>query len=892
MILPEPDFPYSRLNIKGDSITIDVSGKVLVIPTGNQNVLPSFNEYVLNPNRCNLTETPCGGLKNSIVQDKFPGSLSIEGDGCYLQNSAGTYTGKVIGAGKLSETSSIKDSGTTGIAFATADGIEFRPGDGIPFLLSPPSCIVEDFQVLNISNEPVTYTITIQCPDSVDSIELYNISLGRNEIVNFIPDSSSFTFSKVLSSNSSEKLQLTIKYTSLINTQTFTGDANQTIGLDNMTESWVGLLDLQNKEIDFFHFTERPKQLSFKQESDGTISELTLYPGNGQIYHGKITHSNPLRVTGSGTKTDCLNKDIEGSVTKFLKAHGMRTAFPSDATLTTWVVPAISDTKILPLSTISDDLLGENISIRTCHGEYTCASFVVRSNKDINIEIETSDLVCGENLIPNDEIDIKVVKCWWQYGHLIDVHSDIGSRFVTPELLLNDDGLVQSTSDTWGDATVSNPSGSNYLKLIGGEYIDISTPTKVPTPSNIKDSDTLKPINLPPNYNKQIWITSHVPETATPGTYTGSIHLKNNGHIIKTLNIIFTVLPFELLSPSIEYSCYYRAKLTTNQNTISTRVKTVTQFTADMKNLLVHGISNPSLYAEYPYTDLDVMLSIRDSLGLENSHIFAPSSINSDISYVNTIKTIANAHNITSVYIYGIDETDMSGRRSQIIAVHDIQVKVYCAQPPTQAKNIADLLDVAVVSGNPDKALAELYHGYTSFDGEKHKIYSYNNPQTVPEYPRIFRLNYGLKLWQNDYDGAMDFAYQFEGSDNETGNVWNDFDNINYRDHCFAYPTINGFINTVQFEGYREASNDIKYLTALQNSIVDAKTRGVATKDIDLWLSTLKSTDLANVNLDEIRSQIIDYILQLQNSENFRAFLTTDRNPYCFGNGQQLFMRY
>lgn len=48
MILPRPSAPFERLEIQGESITIDVSGKVLVIPTGNQNVLPSFNEFSIN----------------------------------------------------------------------------------------------------------------------------------------------------------------------------------------------------------------------------------------------------------------------------------------------------------------------------------------------------------------------------------------------------------------------------------------------------------------------------------------------------------------------------------------------------------------------------------------------------------------------------------------------------------------------------------------------------------------------------------------------------------------------------------------------------------------------------------------------------------------------------
>jgi len=40
------------------------------------------------------------------------------------------------------------------------------------------------------------------------------------------------------------------------------------------------------------------------------------------------------------------------------------------------------------------------------------------------------------------------------------------------------------------------------------------------------------------------------------------------------------------------------------------------------------------------------------------------------------------------------------------------------------------------------------------------------------EKPLTMRLNYGLALWQNNYDGEMSFAYQA----NAGRIIWNDFD--------------------------------------------------------------------------------------------------------------------
>ena len=55
----------------------------------------------------------------------------------------------------------------------------------------------------------------------------------------------------------------------------------------------------------------------------------------------------------------------------------------------------------------------------------------------------------------------------------------------------------------------------------------------------------------------------------------------------------------------------------------------------------------------------------------------------------------------------------------------------------------------------------------------------------------------------------MNYAYQ-----HAFGDIWNDFDHPKYRDHVFAYPVSNGLISTVQWEGFREAADDIRYLTA------------------------------------------------------------------------------
>lgn len=104
MKLKQPAAPFERLEFHGDSVSLDTEGKVLVLPSGNPDILPSHNEYTLNSNRLTIAESPFGGLKGPGSPDYAPGTVNIiEGDGVYLQDVNGQNSSKTLSAGKLKE---------------------------------------------------------------------------------------------------------------------------------------------------------------------------------------------------------------------------------------------------------------------------------------------------------------------------------------------------------------------------------------------------------------------------------------------------------------------------------------------------------------------------------------------------------------------------------------------------------------------------------------------------------------------------------------------------------------------------------------------------------------------------------------------------------------------
>ncbi|MFH1920875.1 MAG: hypothetical protein ABIP48_13480, partial [Planctomycetota bacterium] len=191
----------------------------------------------------------------------------------------------------------------------------------------------------------------------------------------------------------------------------------------------------------------------------------------------------------------------------------------------------------------------------------------------------------------------------------------------------------------------------------------------------------------------------------------------------------------------------------------------------------------------------------------------------------------------------------LEAQRPSWEAVRRAGGKVFVAGYHGSFELVGDLQDVLVFAGPPDADEAAKYHGVG------HQIFSYANPQCGCEEPLRYRRNFGLLLWKKDFDGAMDYAYQHSFT-----HVWNDFDNVHYRDHVMAYPTVDGVIDTLQWEGYREGVDDTRYLATLLEAI-----RSAAPKKKPLAEAAQKWLDELDVSgdLDAIRASLIDWILKL-----------------------------
>lgn len=234
------------------------------------------------------------------------------------------------------------------------------------------------------------------------------------------------------------------------------------------------------------------------------------------------------------------------------------------------------------------------------------------------------------------------------------------------------------------------------------------------------------------------------------------------------------------------------------------------------------------------------------------------------------VNGIARAYGFTSVYFYGADEAKgaaLAAQRRLWDIVHSLGGKVLVAGYTASFELVGDSLDLLIHAHQPSILESTKWHG------SGHKIFSYANPQTGPENPFLFRLNYGIVLWANGYDGAMPYAYQ-----HCFGSCWNDMDHPTYRDHNLTYPTADGVIDTLAWEGFREAADDVRYLATLERLLSPVSTNTTTAADqARVFLSTLKTTVLSkqinsgkynvkmDIDLDAVRDQVVGHIDAITN---------------------------
>jgi PKD repeat protein len=637
--------------------------------------------------------------------------------------------------------------------------------------------------------------------------------------------------------------------------------------------------------------TPLSQNLTYANITTTGYNNFTLYSPDTKIVKGGYTTL--------GFRT---NKDIDSDIGSFVAGNYYGDSFAGslyagtsqdpiisinytiNGNITTYPVRYINETKILPTSNTNLPPIGTNISINATPGEWEPASFVIKPNITItNVDVIVSALSYGGNTIPANATDVRTVKAWYVSGSTVDQNLWVGANFqyaLTPELLLKNDSLIRvdyanQTNEIW----ISNSTFAGYY------HIDNRTVNAFPNDARIFDNATgsggIQPFSLPANENKQFWLTTHVPNGQTAGTYTGTITINSSEITPVVLNYSVTVLPFSLVNSTKTYGLYYYGRVNQSIGANPYKVgsypwyKSVEQYTADIVDMRDHGITYPVLSGYRQEAPMETAISIRSAAGLPKDKIFIneealipydpdirtttdPSQLANLKTYTQWMQNITGTYGFGDNYAYGYDEPNATTVTNQATALDVVRgngSKTWQSSQREISIPNAMRLDAITLAGNSLGLYDNTYHNTTLLNNWRSanpniKLYVYDNPQVGLEDPEVYRMGYGFALWNSSYNGTINFIYQ-DSIGSQT--VWNDYDGstMDYRDHVFSYPTSTGGIPTIQWEGMREAVDDAKYsdtLTAFNGNSTQA-------------LSTINSGLAAGKDMSVIRGTMIDNIL-------------------------------
>lgn len=582
----------------------------------------------------------------------------------------------------------------------------------------------------------------------------------------------------------------------------------------------------------------------------------------------------------------------------------------TDAPFAIYEVNALSPDMRVPDIIPADGKISEKISVISAQNEYEAASFVLAPLADVEaVEFTISDLQSDDdNVIAASQIDMRVVKHWYQLGTAWHSYFyDPYKKVLTPELLLHDENLIK----------VDHETQKNYLRIdypTGSVYKDTTSPINM-FEDPIEDSPVLLPIELKQGESKEMWITTKV-DTGTPeGIYTGTIDITADGVQVGQLTLEIQVLPFELPKPKTYHNVEkdFRALMYTVSRVKDYMAKTGnnaelvdTKLLNEYKNMVEHGLTNISSYyyeADKPEQfirqyelmkeagfDMSFILGVKQTFPNNGSYTAFSNYLTAKAAY-EANPTPANEDTMNALYAthmqfvedWKVVLRDTYDAVTEIVGHNNLYFDAWdeaalnrllwqqewwtYIQEELGAKVYAtghDLhlgLDVKEQFlnwvGEPTREKADAWHAF----GEDKMITNYALPHTAPENPDFMRQRHGMWPYKANYDAIYNYIYY----ENWNGTAWNDEIDGTFRNLTIVYPTKTDIIDTTAWEGFREGIDDTRYATKLkqlaQEAIAsgDAERIAAATK-AEAWL---EETDERSTNSSLLRLEMIYHILTM-----------------------------
>ena len=588
----------------------------------------------------------------------------------------------------------------------------------------------------------------------------------------------------------------------------------------------------------------------------------------------------------------------------------------AQAEVTWWAVPAMSGEQRLPDKDPTDGEREGTVRIVAAKEEYEPGSFVLLSDADLGkVEIKVGVLTSGTGAVfPAADVDLKVVKVWYQnLNGWFSYFSDNGNK-LCPELLLNDEDLIR----------VDTEKQANYARLekrdARGKVLSTSeqwlNPPRAVDPGfqcmrpEFRDAKTFQPVTLAKGLRKQIFVTVRTTKDTPTGTYRGAIQLlgqkpandpKAKAPVICEIPVAVRVMDFVLPPPKAYqhpemdfYVNFYNYSSISHimgwnghDNDLAWK-----QLEATLADCVKHGQTMHWLrggICEETERTLDLMQKVgmrtdvitggcsawNWSVGEKGNQ---PSNLVERAAWTADYYDRKLGHH--NVYVGYGDEPGCAWLEKSRW-VFDIWQKagfqfIIAAQNGIFWKVGYDWgwHNASKDPGEDDNA-PKLWNQV----GEHTHCAWYACHHVGPENPDFNRRQYGLGAYLAGYSAACNYAHHY-GPYNDDGDY--------YKPMVFAYGSGDGVIDTIQWEGFREGIDDIRYATELCRLARQADKSG----DFELGrlgrraLMYLASVKRGSDALDAVRGEMATYILKLRAAlgKDAPGPLFAERNDkYVFG---------
>ena len=559
------------------------------------------------------------------------------------------------------------------------------------------------------------------------------------------------------------------------------------------------------------------------------------------------------------------------------------------AALAWYAVPPMSDLMRLPDAYPSDGKAQGEVRVTAAGGEFEPGSFVVYPLRDFGkTRFVVSALKCDRGaVIPADQLDLKVVKVWYQNRNgWFSYFSDTGLD-LCPELLLNDEELIRvDTAAKANYARLRKPGGDVYKRNSAPKVIDSSFDEDYrrytsfrPMSEPFADAAELQPVALPAGGFKQFALTVQVKAGAAPGLYRGAVTATAaDGTVAAVIPVALDVLPFELPSPKAYFDverdflvCLYNytsLELLMDDNGVD-RALAEKQLLAIMRNMVRHNKTHFKLRDDVG-PEARRMIELMKEAGMRTDPLIGGRLLAGGASYDGVRQTRRGAEERrdffmdtlghTRVYLGSGDEPGAAWivkTRPDWQVYHEKGFKFFTAGNPGLFNKGGHLLDMHPAAGFPEEAentrkwneMGQTYVGW------------YAGQHVGSENPAYVRRQNGLAAYFANYSMIMNYAFSIT--------PWNDLAKDTYKPMVYAYATRDGLVDTLAWEGFREGIDDIRYATLLKRlALKAAASKNVAAMHAGRkQLRYLAGFDSTSADLNTARAEMAGRIINLLSFE-------------------------